>query len=47
MRPIPMADVDRDQIVQVLTNLVTNALAAMERGGTLTLRTSGDADACG
>ena len=39
----PMAEVDRDQIVQVLTNLVSNALAAMEpSGGTLTIRTSGD-----
>ena len=32
----PIAEVDRDQIVQVLTNLVTNAVAAMENGGTLT-----------
>ena len=38
----PIAEVDRDQIVQVLTNLVTNAVAAMETGGTLTVRTSGD-----
>jgi signal transduction histidine kinase len=38
-----IAEVDRDQIVQVLTNLVSNALAAMENGGTLTIRTSGDA----
>ena len=36
----PMAEVDRDQIVQVLTNLVTNAVAAMESGGTLTVRTT-------
>ncbi len=28
----PMAEVDRDQIVQVLTNLVSNAVAAMENG---------------
>ena len=40
----PSAEVDRDQVVQVLTNLVTNALAAMEKGGTLTLRTAGDED---
>ena len=38
----PSADVDRDQIVQVLTNLVTNAAAAMEGSGTLTIRTTGD-----
>ncbi len=35
--PIPIAEVDRDQIVQVLTNLVSNAVAAMEDGGTLTI----------
>lgn len=41
----PIAEIDRDQIVQVLTNLISNAVAAMEpAGGTLTLRTSGDAD---
>ena len=39
----PVAEVDRDQIVQVLTNLVTNAIAAMEHGGTLSIRGSGDA----
>jgi signal transduction histidine kinase len=38
----PVAEIDRDQIVQVLTNLTSNALAAMEKGGTLTIRTSGD-----
>jgi signal transduction histidine kinase len=38
----PVAEVDRDQVVQVLTNLVTNALAAMEFGGELTVRTEGD-----
>ncbi len=36
----PIAEVDRDQIVQVLTNLISNAVAAMETGGTLTVRTS-------
>ena len=41
----PIAEIDRDQIVQVLTNLISNAVAAMEpAGGTLTLRSSGDAD---
>ena len=38
----PVADVDRDQIVQVLTNLVSNAVAAMDSGGTLRLRLTGD-----
>ena len=37
-----MAEVDRDQIVQVLTNLVSNAVAAMSNGGTLTIATEGD-----
>jgi signal transduction histidine kinase len=38
-----VADVDRDQIIQVLTNLATNALAAMETaGGTLGVRIQGD-----
>jgi len=38
----PIAEIDRDQIVQVLTNLVTNAIAAMEQGGTLRIETGGD-----
>ena len=33
------AEMDPDQIIQVLTNLVTNALEAMGGGGTLTIRT--------
>ena len=40
----PVAEVDRDQIVQVLTNLAANAAAAMETGGQLTVRTSDSAD---
>ena len=36
------AELDADQIVQVLTNLVSNAYAAMEKGGTLTVCTGGD-----
>jgi C4-dicarboxylate-specific signal transduction histidine kinase len=38
----PIAEVDRDQIIQVLTNLISNAIAAMEGRGRLTIRTTGD-----
>ncbi len=38
------ADIDRDQLAQVLTNLITNAYAAMPNGGHLTLRTQGDGE---
>ncbi|MBN1918406.1 MAG: 4Fe-4S binding protein [Verrucomicrobia bacterium] len=40
----PVVELDRDQIVQVLTNLINNATAAMPNGGTLTLSTSDDGD---
>jgi two-component system NtrC family sensor kinase len=40
----PTAELDRDQIIQVLTNLLSNAIAAMESHGTLTIRVDGDAD---
>ena len=39
-----LADVDRDQIMQVLTNLVVNACQAMDGHGILTIRTWGDED---
>jgi two-component system NtrC family sensor kinase len=38
----PVADIDADQMVQVLTNLYTNAQQAMPDGGTLTIDLSDD-----
>ena len=38
------AQFDRDQFLQVLTNLMNNALAAMPNGGVLSIRTGGDAE---
>ncbi len=38
----PTADVDASQIIQVLTNLITNAYAAMGQQGALTIRTEAD-----
>jgi signal transduction histidine kinase/Fe-S-cluster-containing hydrogenase component 2 len=38
----PVCECDVDQMIQVLTNLISNAVAAMPDGGRLTIRTSGD-----
>jgi signal transduction histidine kinase len=44
--PSPVAHCDRNGIEQVLINLVTNAIQAMSRGGTVTVRTrNAEADA--
>jgi signal transduction histidine kinase/iron only hydrogenase large subunit-like protein len=40
----PMAEIDADQVTQVLNNLITNACHAMPEGGQVTIRTSGDHD---
>jgi len=42
--PALMADLDVDQMNQVLTNLITNAVAAMPQGGRLTLRSGQNGD---
>jgi iron only hydrogenase large subunit-like protein/nitrogen-specific signal transduction histidine kinase len=38
----PMAELDRDQIIQVMTNLISNAYGAMPDGGTMTVKTEGN-----
>jgi signal transduction histidine kinase len=36
----PVAEIDGSQMLQVLTNMISNAYAAMPQGGTLTLTTA-------
>ena len=38
----PYCECDQDQMIQVLTNLISNAIAAMPDGGNLRVQTSGD-----
>ena len=40
----PVIEIDRDQIIQVLTNLISNACAAMPDGGTLTIEAAAHGD---
>ena len=39
-----IANIDQDQIIQAVTNLVTNAVSAMHNKGKLTVGTDGDDD---
>lgn len=40
----PIVDLDRDQMIQVLTNFINNSVTAMPDGGELTFELSGDAE---
>lgn len=40
----PAADLDREQMLQVLTNLISNACAAMDEGGNITITISDTSD---
>jgi signal transduction histidine kinase len=39
-----MAEVDADQLIQVFTNIISNALAAMKSDGTLVIEVAGNAE---
>lgn len=43
----PLAEIDADQIVQVLINLVNNSITAMPNGGIITIKTTGIDDMVG
>ena len=45
--PVPPIPVYASELNQVWTNLIDNAVAAMDGSGTLTVRTSQDSDHCG
>jgi len=40
----PLAELDRDQMIQVLTNIISNGLTAMHNEGVFSIETSGDHD---
>jgi two-component system nitrogen regulation sensor histidine kinase GlnL len=41
---LPLIDLDRDQVIQALLNLVSNAAAALDGQGTITLRSRADSN---
>lgn len=44
---LPMATVDPDRLIQVFSNIATNAIQAMPNGGSLTIKTRLEIDAAG